>query len=157
MATISIAGRSVTQGVGTGTSGFLDPHMEKCIVAAGEVFRVIPPYACDTWEIKLAIGATGQAPVIRIFGLDDDYTGSGAPVVADGSTVKWEVDDTTTEYAAGVGFITTDLPRSLIWDHAWKALQFDVVTGSALVKVKAYRAGKCTFEGSYTTSTSEAS
>ena len=90
--------------------------------------------------------------------MDDDYTGSGAPVVADGSTVKWEVPDDTADYDPGTGFVAAaDLPRSLIWDHAWKALQFDVITGSALIKVKAYRAGKCTFEGSYITGASEAS
>ena len=162
MATISFgssgAARSVTQEGGYAqTSAKLDAHMEKVVVAAGNVFRVIPPYACDTFEIKLAIGATGQSPIIRIFGLDDDYTGSGAPVVADGSTVKWEVPDDTPDYAAGVGFIVTDLPRTLIWDAAWKAIQFDVTNGSAFIKVKAYRSGSCTFEGSYITGSSEAS
>jgi len=168
MATISFgaagAARTVTQGVSAVAPGPLAPHMEKCVVAAGQVFRVIPPYACDTWEIKLAIGATGQAPVIRIFGLDDDYVNTATapatstPVVADGSTVKWEVPNDTTFYTKGTGFVAADdLPHHLIWDHAWKALQFDVTTGSALIKVKAYRAGKCTFEGSYITGASEAS
>jgi len=168
MATISFgssgAARSVTQEGGYAqTSAKLDAHMEKVVVAAGNVFRVIPPYACDTFEIKLAIGATGQSPIIRIFGLDDDYANTATapatstPVVADGSTVKWEVPDDTPDYAAGVGFIVTDLPRTLIWDAAWKAIQFDVTNGSAFIKVKAYRSGSCTFEGSYITGSSEAS
>jgi hypothetical protein len=162
MATINFgssgAARSVTQEGGYAqTSAKLDAHMKKVVVAEDEFFRVIPPYACDTFEIKLAIGATGQSPIIRIFGLDDDYDGSGAPVTTDGSNEKWEVPDDTPDYAAGVGFIVTDLPRTLIWDAAWKAIQFDVTNGSAFIKVKAYRSGSCTFEGSYITGSSEAS
>ena len=154
MATISIAGRDkVTQVGGTGTkAGALDPHMEKCTVAATKVFRVLPPYACDTWEILMS--ATGNT-TIRIFGLDDDYDGSGAPAADE----KYEVPDSTPGYDAGFKVdsgatpAVDQLPKGIIWDQAWQGLQFDVTTGAAIIKVKAYRSGQCTFEGSYTTAT----
>lgn len=154
MATIKFgssgAARSVTQTGGYGQkAGLLPPHMEKCTVAATKFFRVLPPYACDTWEILMS--ATGNT-TIRIFGLDDDYDGSGAPAADE----KYEVPETTPEYDSGFkvdGADQADLPRSIIWDQAWQGLQFDVTTGTAIIKVKAYRSGQCTFEGSYTTAT----
>jgi hypothetical protein len=158
MATISFgadgAARTVTQDSGTGTvPGALDPHMVKCVVGTGKFFRVVPPYACDTWEIVMS--AAGNT-TIRIFGLDNDYDGSGAP----NADEKYEVPDTTPEYNSGfkvdgLADGQADLPRSIIWDQAWKALQFDVTTGPATIKVKAYRSGQSTFEGNYTTVTNE--
>ena len=150
MAKISTAAQTfdITQSGGYGTAASLNPHMEKATIATGKVLRVIPSYACDTWEIMLTV-ASGS-PTVRIFGLDDDYDGSGAPAASE----KYEVPDTTPEYDSG--FASADLPRSIIGDQAWKALQFDVSTsGSALIKVKAYRSGRCTFEGSFAAGTQE--
>jgi hypothetical protein len=120
-----------------------------------KVLRVVPPYACDTWEVSVVLGAND--PKVRVFGLDDDYAGSGVPA----SGTKFELDLTTIgDYDAG--FVATGMPVAFTVDRSWQGLQFDVteVAGAdgdaaATVKVKAYRSGKCTFEGSYTTGTVE--
>jgi len=137
--------------------------MEKCTLATTaaegtQIFRVVPPYGCDTWEVTILLGVND--PRIHIFSLDDEYSGSGEP----GLTEKHEL--TTLEDigpygdTAGGGFVAADLPQHFTIDRAWKGLQFTVTDvgggtpfGTAIVKVKAYRAGKCTFQGTYTTST----
>jgi len=168
MATISIAGRSVTQGVGTGTSEFLDPHMEKATLtpdandtgsnSTTKVLRVLPSYACDTWEVFVVLGAND--PKVRIYGLDDDYAGSGVP--AAGTKYELNLGDIGPYNAVPTGFVAADMPQAFIVDRAWQGLQFDVTevagadgNASVTIKVKAYRSGKCTFEGDYTTGTVE--
>tara|TARA_R110000824_G_scaffold39564_2_gene119510 strand:- start:655 stop:1173 length:519 start_codon:yes stop_codon:yes gene_type:complete len=172
MATISFgaqnAARSVTQEGGYGQkAGLLSPHMVKATLTpaintdgagtgATKVLRVLPSYSCDTWEVFVVLGAND--PKVRIFGLDDDYAGSGVP--ASGTKHELNLKDIG---PYNLGFVATDMPQAFIVDQAWKGLQFDVTdvsennNASVTIKVKAYRSGQCTFEGSYTTGTVEAS
>ena len=165
MATIKFgqrgAARSVTQVGGTGSKpGALDPFMEKCTVTTGKVYRALPPYACDTWEVYITLGS--QDPMVRVFGLDDDYSGSGAP--AAGTKFELNIKDNYTSGSGG-GFDMAALSvQTIIVDQAWKGLMFEVEekdpagdAGTATIKVKAYRSGQCTFEGTFATGTEESS
>ena len=164
MATISIAGRTkVTQGLGTGTSGFTNPHMEKATVTTSNVYRVLPDYPCDTWEIYLVQGT--QDPMVRVFGLDGDYantaTAPATSVPAAGTKFELNIAD---DYLATGFDMATLSTKTIIVDQAWQGLQFDVAdksgggdAGTVTIKVKAYRAGKCTFDGTFAAGTTDAS
>ena len=170
MATISFgtggAARSITQKGGNGQkAGLLVPHMVKATLtpdandtgdnSTTKVLRVLPPYACDTWEVFVVLGAND--PMVRIYGLDDDYAGSGVPA----SGTKFEINlKDIGPYDSG--FVAANMPQNFILDQAWQGLQFDVTevagangNASVTIKVKAYRSGQCTFEGSFATGTVE--
>ena len=171
MATISFgaqgAARSITQEGGyRQKAGLLAPHMVKATLipdandtgdnSTTKVLRVLPSYACDTWEVFIVLGAND--PKVRVYGLDDDYAGSGIPT----SGTKYELTELKDIGPYNSGFVSTHMPQNFIIDRAWQGLQFDVTeeTGtegnaSVTIKVKAYRSGQCTFEGSYTTGTVE--
>tara|TARA_Y100001970_G_scaffold89503_2_gene112846 strand:+ start:10884 stop:11381 length:498 start_codon:yes stop_codon:yes gene_type:complete len=163
MASISFgaggAARSITQEGGyRQKAGLLPPHMEKCTVTTGKVYRVVPAYACDTWEIYIVLGS--EDPMVRVFGLDDDYAGSGIPSA--GTKFELNIKDDY-ESGAGGGFDMASLSsKSIIVDQAWKGLMFEVEEkaadgdpGTATIKVKAYRSGQCTFEGTFAAGTQE--
>ena len=165
MATISIAGRSVPQGLGTGTSGFTNPHMEKVTVTTGNVYRVLPDYPCDTWEIYLVQGT--EDPMVRVFGLDDDYantaTAPATSVPAAGTKFELNIENDYENTPKGFDMATLST-KTIIVDQAWQGLQFDVEEkavagdpGTVVIKVKAYRAGKCTFDGTFAAGTTDAS
>ena len=170
MATIKFGGsvaRTVTQVGGYGQkAGLLAPHMVKATLtpdaddlggnSTTKVLRVLPPYACDTWEVFVVLGAND--PQVRVHGLDDDYAGSGVPA----SGTKYELTELKDVGPYDLGFVSTHMPQHFILDRAWQGLQFDVTeeTGTAgnasvTIKVKAYRSGQCTFEGSFATGTVE--
>ena len=169
MATISFGAdgtaRTVTQEGGYAVPGLVGPHMVTATLSPDandvgdnsttKVLRVLPSYGCDTWEVFIVL--LSNDPKVRVFGLDDDYAGSGVPA----SGTKHELDLASIG-GYDSGFVAADMPVSFIVEQAWKGLQFDVteVTGTvghaaATVKVKAYRAGQCTFEGSFTAGTVE--
>tara|TARA_R110002110_G_scaffold71006_1_gene189945 strand:+ start:842 stop:1366 length:525 start_codon:yes stop_codon:yes gene_type:complete len=172
MATISIPGDSsaITQVGGYGQkAGLLAPHMEKCTVDTDKVYRVVSTYSCDTWEIFIALGS--NTPMVRVFGLDNDYSGSGAPAagtkfelnIKDNYSAGAIVLDGGGAYESGGGYDMASLSvQSIIVDQAWKGLMFEVekklaadVAGTATIKVKAYRSGQCTFEGTFAAGTQE--
>ena len=157
MATISAATQTfdITQSGGYSRAGSFDPHMEKGTITTGKVYRVLPNYACDTWEIYLVQGT--QDPMVRVFGLDDDYSGSGAPAAGTKFELNIENDYEGTPKGFDMATLST---KTIIVDQAWKGLQFDVeekdaagVDGTVVIKVKAYRAGQCTFEGTFAAGT----
>jgi len=168
MASINIGGKgrtAITQVGGYGQhTGLLAPHMVKATLEPDandltgnsrlKVLRVLPSYACDTWEVFVVLGAND--PKVRVYGLDDDYAGSGVP--ASGTKYELNLKDIG---GYDEGFVAANMPQHFIIDRAWKGLQFDVtdVSGNGdatvTIKVKAYRSGQCTFEGTYTTGTVE--
>jgi hypothetical protein len=137
--------------------------MEKATVTTGNVYRVLPDYPCDTWEIYLVQGT--EDPMVRVFGLDDDYantaTAPATSVPAAGTKFELNIAD---DYSA-TGFDMAALStKTIIVDQAWQGLQFDVEekdavgdAGTVVIKVKAYRAGKCTFDGTFAAGTTDAS
>ena len=165
MATIKFGGsvaRTVTQVGGYGQkAGLLAPHMVKATITMAavdttKILRVVPPYACDTWEVFVILEAND--PQIQIYGLDDDYSGTGTPDADD----KHELTELSGISDYDQGFVASMLPVHFIVDRAWKGLQFDVtdesnasVWGAVHIKVKAYRSGQCTFEGTYSTGSVE--
>ena len=131
-------------------------------------------YACDTWEIFIALGS--QDPMVRVFGLDDDYsntaTAPATSVPAAGTKFELNIKDNYSSgaivldegaYVSGGGYDMAALSvQSIIVDQAWKGLMFEVVEklaagvdGTATIKVKAYRSGQCTFEGTFAAGTQE--
>ncbi len=163
MAQIKIAGDSaaITLDGVYHDANALAPFMVKCDMSTSgtttKVFRVAPPYACNTYEVIVLAGTND--PVVRVFGLDDDWDGDGAP----NSDEKHELDIQNLNYTEGTGFdLARTGDRHFIIDQAWKALQFEIKEKefsqgvTATVKVKAYRSGSSSHEGSYTTVTQSA-
>jgi hypothetical protein len=174
MATISIPGGSdtITQvGSQRGKVSLLSPHMITCQLApdatdvapdtTAKFVRVVPPYACDTWEIYVV--RVVNDPQVFVYGLDDDYAGSGTPASGTAHELIDLPNGYVPETSGWSGTSSADFPRHVVLDQAWKGVQFKVSDSSgngnavAIIKVKAYRAGQCTYEGSYTTVTQETS